>query len=159
MDKEGRMTFFKVSEAWVEESVAPTQKLTIFLDFEGTDDGSSLPIKATGAVFALIAALMARGCPIYFSGDGNAISTEPTFGNQTYSPPEDSKWRPILHTDAVWRISDDSGTLTMILDNRSRMKIELDDAGQLAGWLLTAATHVVESDGSGLRSRREPAML
>lgn len=148
------MSTFKVTDAWARGPVPGGR--TVTLDFEGTQDGSQ-DIQADGSTFALIATLMSRGCPIYYSTNLDAISTEPSFADQSYGT-ADMQDRDVIDTDVFWSFRENKGALTVILANRERYMIEIGDPGELAAWMLTAWTHTVLFNAQDLKSKQESSV-
>lgn len=142
---------FRVTDAWVtgEDSVVQLE-----LDFAGVSNGSEQR-EARPGEFAVVAAAMSQGKPVYFSRDLDAISTDPFFGSQPPDPQEFTEPVVVMDVDLVWGFKSRTGMLMLTLGNRSVAHFEVSDPSLLAGWVLTCETHPVVFDGSTLKSRRD----
>jgi hypothetical protein len=142
---------FRITDVWSDQPAMAHQYL-VDLDFEGT--AGEERVSASSATFAVIAAIMAHGRPVYYSLTTKELSTDPFFGSHEHA---DAVPRPlrVIDFDPLWNLQAATGKLILILENRARAHVAISDPGLFVAWTLLLQVQTVLFDGSMLKTERE----
>jgi hypothetical protein len=140
----------RVTDAWVTSTIP----IRIELNFAGITAGSQ-PLDVEPNLFALIAAMMSFGRPVYYSPDRSILSTDPFFASNAPDTQEFTQALKVIDADLLWNFKENAGSLILTLQDKSLVHQAFDDPALLVGWALSCRAHSVVLDGEGLKSRQD----
>lgn len=99
--------------------------------------GEIVPEENRSTAFAIAAAMLSKGVPVYYSYKLRAISTDPTFGMTPSLAPNFAKTGPlrVVAIDGIWMFSTSVGHLVITLEDGPLAQIDVDDPSAFIGWL------------------------
>jgi hypothetical protein len=132
--------YFRVTDVWTNDG-SDSETVHVDLDYQGDDDGNdaaTLDIET----FAVLAGIMALQKPTYYSKLDQVITTEPFYA-QREGDQQNQMSGKVIELDAVWRLTEKTGTLFVILNNRARGRVDINSAAAFTSWMLAASVHQV----------------